>query len=194
MTRREFFEILIRDLRNIDPAELQDVLQYYNEYLDDAGIENEQATLAELGSPQKIATAIKANSTIRYLESSEKTSKKSLKAMWITLGAVFAAPIALPIAIVAAALVFTLIIICASVIFSFYAVAVALGLSGILLSIFSFFVITLSPMTFLAMLGSGFILAGLGLLFFIGTNALAKVSLKGYVLFVHKTILRKKGN
>ena len=50
---------LERLLRDIAPAEREEALQYYTDYFDDAGAENEQAVLEELGSPAGVAENIK---------------------------------------------------------------------------------------------------------------------------------------
>ena len=59
MNRAEFMERLQELLEDIPQAEREDALQYYNDYLDDAGTENENAALAALGSPERIADSIR---------------------------------------------------------------------------------------------------------------------------------------
>lgn len=46
-------------LRNIPEAERQEALQYYNDYFDDAGVENEQEVIEALGNPARVAENIK---------------------------------------------------------------------------------------------------------------------------------------
>ncbi|HJC55811.1 MAG TPA: hypothetical protein H9700_00370 [Candidatus Eisenbergiella intestinipullorum] len=60
MNRAEFMERLQELLEEIPQAEREDALQYYNDYLDDAGAENENAALAALGSPESVAESIRA--------------------------------------------------------------------------------------------------------------------------------------
>ena len=52
---------LARLLQDLPPAERQEAIRYYQEYFDDAGEENEDAVIQELGSPGKVAASIKAN-------------------------------------------------------------------------------------------------------------------------------------
>ena len=61
MNRAEFMAALEAQLRDITTEERDEALKFYNEYLDEAGPENEAAVLAELGSPQKVACIIRAN-------------------------------------------------------------------------------------------------------------------------------------
>lgn len=59
MNREEFMERLEELLEDVPQTEKADALQYYNDYLDDAGKENENAALAVLGSPESIADSIR---------------------------------------------------------------------------------------------------------------------------------------
>ncbi len=194
MDRRNFFTCLIAELRNLEPSELQDVLQYYNEYFDEAGLENEQAVIAELGSPKIIATEIKRNSAIKYLETGKSNTKKSLNAVWISIGAIFAAPIALPLAIALGAVVIALVIAFAAIIFAFFTVSFVFALVGVVLTVASFILIPSSIPSFLIMLGAGLILAGLSILVFIPTLMLGRSSFKGIAILINNTILRRNRN
>lgn len=59
MNRAEFMRELERLLQNIPESERVEALAYYEEYFDDAGPENEQQVIAELGYPGKVADTIK---------------------------------------------------------------------------------------------------------------------------------------
>lgn len=61
MNREQFIAQLARLLQDLPPAERQEAIHYYQEYFDDAGEENEDAVIQELGSPGKVAASIKAN-------------------------------------------------------------------------------------------------------------------------------------
>lgn len=63
MNRYEFMRQLEMLLSDITPSERQEALQYYNDYFDDAGVENEQNVVKALGSPAKVAASIKADLT-----------------------------------------------------------------------------------------------------------------------------------
>lgn len=53
MNRAEFMAALEAQLRDITTEERDEALKFYNEYLDEAGPENEAAVLAEAGQPPK---------------------------------------------------------------------------------------------------------------------------------------------
>ncbi len=59
MSRTEFMKQLESLLQNIPDAEREEALQYYNEYFNDAGPENEQNVIEALGNPMKVAENIK---------------------------------------------------------------------------------------------------------------------------------------
>lgn len=60
MNRQEFLKRLEELLRDIPDNERREALQYYNDYFDDAGEENESRVIEELGSPEQVARTIKA--------------------------------------------------------------------------------------------------------------------------------------
>ena len=59
MNRKDFMKQLEKLLQNISPAEREEALQYYNDYFDDAGPENEREVIEALGNPAKVAETIK---------------------------------------------------------------------------------------------------------------------------------------
>ncbi len=61
MSRREFLAQLERLLWDIPVQEREEALEFYNNYFDDAGAENESSVIQELGSPGKVAAIIKAD-------------------------------------------------------------------------------------------------------------------------------------
>lgn len=61
MTRLEFMKELESLLPDIPSEERDEALQYYNGYFDDAGEDQEQEIIKELGSPARVAEVIKAD-------------------------------------------------------------------------------------------------------------------------------------
>ena len=58
MNREEFLRQLERQLAAIPESDRLDAIAYYNDYFDEAGVENEQDVIRELGSPEKVAQTI----------------------------------------------------------------------------------------------------------------------------------------
>ena len=60
MNRTEYMRELDALLHGISKEEREEAMQYYNDYFDDAGSENEEKVIEELGSPVKLAETIRA--------------------------------------------------------------------------------------------------------------------------------------
>lgn len=60
MNKEGFMSQLESLLAEIPATEREEALQYYNDYFEDAGWENEASVIKSLGSPQKVAENIKA--------------------------------------------------------------------------------------------------------------------------------------
>lgn len=59
MNRREFIERLQALLADLTEEERQEAIQYYEDYFEDAGMENEEKVIQEIGSPEKVALMIR---------------------------------------------------------------------------------------------------------------------------------------
>lgn len=81
MNRKEFLDRLAFLLQDIDEEERKSALEYYEAYFDDAGKDNEQQVISELGSPEQVAAIIKAgldesfDQNIEYSETGMKNSR-----------------------------------------------------------------------------------------------------------------------
>ncbi len=60
MNRAEFMRRLAELLEDVAPTEREEAIQYYNDYFDDAGAENESGVIAALGTPEELARSIRA--------------------------------------------------------------------------------------------------------------------------------------
>lgn len=60
MNRVEFMRRLEDLLRDVPNSEREEAITYYNDYFNDAGVENEQEIIDALGSPERVADTIKA--------------------------------------------------------------------------------------------------------------------------------------
>lgn len=194
MNRHQFLSILIGELRSIDPSELQDILQYYNEYFDDAGVENEANVIAELGDPKLLGAKLRASSAVRSLEENSAKSRGSAKAVWVAIVSIFAAPIALPIALALALVAFSIIIVIASLFFSLFVIGISLGVSAIFGLLAGFIALFELPSASITFFGMSIMLAGLCMLIVIPTIKLTTSFFKNLALLINKIILKKHGD
>ncbi len=59
MNRVDFMNELALLLQDVPEEERNEAMQYYNDYFEDAGAENEEQVLKELGSPERVAASIR---------------------------------------------------------------------------------------------------------------------------------------
>jgi uncharacterized membrane protein len=78
MNREEFLRKLEAMLDGISQSEKSEAMQYYNDYFDDAGVENEQEVMNSLGSPETVAKIIKQelNEKANETEAEQKATEQ----------------------------------------------------------------------------------------------------------------------
>lgn len=176
MNRQEFMNRLAAELSRLPKEEIQAAMEYYSEYFDEAGPEREQETIAELGSPSKIATQIKADYAVRQLDEpgGGRSAKKGLSAiLWVILG-IFAAPVAFPVAIALGVSALAVFIAMAAVIFSVIISLGAVCVSGIGLIFVGFAGLGGSLAGGIMLIGIGLAAAGITALLCVGVAIGAK--------------------
>jgi uncharacterized membrane protein len=165
MNRSEFFKKLEQGLSRVPNDERNAALDYYNEYFDDAGPENEQKVIEELGSPAQIAARIKADAAVKQLQSDRKPSmKKGISAVWLVILAILAAPIALPLAIGAAAVAIGLLAALIGIVIALIACVAAFFVGGIVVIAAGIAVMATSIPTAIFSVGVGLLVLGISIL------------------------------
>lgn len=200
MNRVDFMKQLESLLQNISPAEREEALQYYNDYFNDAGAENEQDVLEALGNPAKVAENIKRDlygsgygdntyqrapmsdrAIVEYRQSTTEQPKEENKLstgiiVLIVVLCILASPLALGIASGLLGTLAGLIAAWFSLIFTFGAVAVVLFIIMLILIVVGIMCAFQSPLAGIAVLGCGFICGGIGILFMMLTVAMAGIA------------------
>ena len=168
MTRTEYIAKLTKYLRKLPQQDYEEAIEYFMEYFEEAGPENEARVIAELGTPKEAAHEVIS----RLLEEKIVEDKSSLRnktaILWIAILAVLASPVALPILLFFLAMIMTLLIIFA-VIVTALALTFALLISGVYTFFTSFSLLSVS-------LASTLFGGGLGLLMFGGALLLLLIS------------------
>ncbi|MCU6748612.1 MULTISPECIES: DUF1700 domain-containing protein [Lachnospiraceae] len=169
MTKKEYMRQLAGKLRRLPKEDYDKALAYFDEYFEEAGPENEQQAITDLGSPEEAAKELIMQLAGQNSKEPPKTMKKGISAVWVGILGVCAAPIALPLAlaiiIVAVALLITVFAVLLSLIFS--AVAVAAG--GILSILGGVILLFRTFPDGLCNLGIGIFALGAGILCIYGT-------------------------
>lgn len=193
MNRQEFMNRLAAELSRLPKEEIQAAMEYYSEYFDEAGPEREQETIAELGSPSKIATQIKADYAVRQLDEpgAGQSAKKGLSAiLWVILG-IFAAPIAFPVAIALGVTALAIFIALAAVIFSVIISLAAVCISGIALVFIGFAGLGGSFAAGMMLIGIGLVAAGITALLCVGVTIGARALIHAIARWMQERRLEK---
>lgn len=136
MTKKEYMKKLAYQLRRLPKEDYDKAMDYFEEYFEDAGIENEQKAIQDLGTPEEAASALILELAQENAVKPPKTMKRRFSALWIAVLALFAAPIALPLAlailaVIASAVLAVLAVVAAILLSAFSCVAVSvLGIIG----------------------------------------------------------------
>ena len=169
MTKTEYIAKLTKYLRKLPQQDYEEAIEYFMEYFEEAGPENEARVIAELGTPKEAAHEVIS----RLLEDKIVEDKSSLRnkttILWIAILAVLASPVALPILLFFLAMIVTLLMIIFAVIVTALALTFALLISGVYTFFTSFSLLSVS-------LASTLFGGGLGLLMFGGALLLLLIS------------------
>ncbi|MDK2562125.1 DUF1700 domain-containing protein [Romboutsia sedimentorum] len=190
MNKTEFIKELKIKLKNFPSEELNDALSYYNEYFEDAQIDDTVDVEKELGSPSMVASQILSDYAVKDIKIKDKPSKNRISSIWFIILAIFAAPIALPLSFAMVILVGTLVFTIGSIVFSFGLCSVSILFSGILVFGTGLLSIISNFSSALLFMGVGLLLSGIGLLAFAGTFKFGNVVLKS-ILNLSNNLLKK---
>lgn len=180
MNKEQYIDELKQRLKGLDANDIEDAINYCEEYFDEAGAGNEQEVIKDLGTPTKFAAQIRAESTIRRTarktrESSRMTTaNSSLRNLGIILVGICALPIALPLLIALAALVFALIITLLALAFAGILAFIGILIGSIPLIISGFLNFSNPGDAFIA-IGSGCLSSGIAILVLILIYTVIKV-------------------
>lgn len=187
MNKEEYLQLLKKNLIHVSDVEKADAINYYTEYFEDAGVENEQKVIEELGSPVILARKIAAEVAIKEIdeireekagaqplgvngENEGKVCEKSHDSIWknlfVILSLLCSFPVWLPLSIVAVVLAFAVILVIGVFLLCIVVVGVALffaGGVGIVAGIVGIFIHFFSGV---AAIGVGLVIAGVGILLF----------------------------
>jgi len=128
MNQNQFLAELAKKLKNLPQAERDSALLYYEEYFRDADTAQDTDVTQIFGEPSAVAAKIIGEYVLsdgEIVGGDETKAKMSIgKKVWFTILAIFAAPIAMPIAIAIVSVLFALTV-------AMFSVFIALGCAGI---------------------------------------------------------------
>lgn len=177
MTKDDYLKALRANIKNVPAEEVNNIIQYYSEYFDEAGPENEAKVIEELGTPKQLATRVCADYIIRDVEqgNSTKSIKKKASNTWLIVLAVVGSPLWFPLALAVAVVLIALVAAAIIVLIAFGITAAAAILSGIVMIGTGFVAAFSSIPTTAVLAGSGLMLIGAGILSILAIIGLVKL-------------------
>ena len=203
MNRIEFMKQLESLLQNVSQTEREEALQYYNDYFDDAGPENEKEVIEALGNPARVAENIKrdlmgngevkakasdralveygkAQNTTQSKTQEENKSVKTGLPTWVIVLLVILIVFASPALLGAGVGVLGVLV---GVLASWFGIIFGFGVAAIVLFIVMFALIVLGivcifidPLVGVSLVGGGLLCGGIGLLFLMLTVAMGGIA------------------
>ena len=187
MNRNEFLKELEKRLLYIPAEDRQDALEYYDEYISDMGLSDEDDVIAKLGTPKDVAHNIIDDCTQKHIEKGKekKTVKNKATVLWLSLLGLLSLPVSLPLAIAVIIIALAFVIVIAALLFAVFVTSAAFVISGIVSLFIGIFIPGFGQKIFT--IGVGLALTGAGLL--LGT--LVVILTKGIIGLISR---KKAGN
>ena len=213
MSRWEFMRELEELLSDISPSEREEALQYYNDYFNDAGKENEQSVIESLGSPEQVAKIVREGLgeeqgqgeftengfTSSDEQKNEVVEKKNNLPTWAIVLIVIACVICSPVILGAAGSLLGVLLGIAGailgIVLAFGATAIVLYIVAVALVIAGFGCIISAPLGGIGMIGGGCICASIGILFMLLTVFIVGKCIPGIcqgIAYIFRSLFRKK--
>ena len=190
MTRTEYIAKLTKYLRKLPQKDYEEALEYFMEYFEEAGPENEAQVIAELGTPKEAAHEVISRLLDEKIIEDESSLRNKTTILWIAILAVLASPVALPILLFFLAMIMTLLMIIFAVIVTALALTFALLISGVYTFFTSFSLLSVSLASTLFGGGLGLMMLGGALLLLLISFEICKLIVKLITLLI-KWLIKK---
>lgn len=187
MTKVDYLAKLDKYLRKLPKEDYQEAMDYFSEYFEEAGPENEAQVIAELGTPKEAARDIISRLLDEKIIDQEKTPKSRVSMVWLAILAVIITPVALPLALVLFLAVITILALGVAAIAVVLSLGVAFLTSGIYMLFDSWSYLNISFSATALSFGLGLLALGLSLLTLLATGAVCKVVGRSIVNLARKT-------
>ena len=187
MTKVEYLAKLDKYLRKLPKEDYQEAMDYFSEYFEEAGPENEAQVIAELGTPKEAARDIISRLLDEKIIDQEKTPKSRVSMVWLAILAILSAPVTLPLALFLFLAVITILALGVAAIAVVLSLGVAFLTSGIYMLFDSWSYLNISFSATALSFGLGLLALGLSLLALLDAGAVCKVVGRSIVNLARKT-------
>lgn len=157
-------------------------MDYFNEYFEERGPENEQIAIQELGTPKEAAYDLINNLISEKLLQDNRTIKSDMHSFWLA----FLLFLLSPITLVSVVMIVTLFLLWFSFALSFFAIGLACFINGIsfILEMFTYFSVSFGAT--LLSLGLGLLFLGISILAMLACREITRLGFKGLVSLMNK--------
>lgn len=187
MTKVDYLAKLDKYLRKLPKEDYQEAMDYFSEYFEEAGPENEAQVITELGTPKEAARDIISRLLDEKIIEQEKTPKSRVSMVWLAILAILSAPVTLTLALFLFLAVITILALGVAAIAVVLSLGVAFLTSGIYMLFDSWSYLNISFSTTALSFGLGLLALGLSLLALLAAGAVCKVVGRSIVNLARKT-------
>lgn len=177
MDKNEYMKQMHHQLRRLPKEDFDRAMEYFEEYFNEAGPEQEQQAIGDLGMPETAANQIIRDLAVENAARPGKGVKRGASAVWVGILAVFAAPIALPLALAGGILALSLVLVICTLFAALFITVAVLIAALIPLLGGSIWLLFTAPVDGLTNTGLSLIAVGLGIWLVKGWAWLMKASL-----------------
>lgn len=194
MNKHEYLTALNKELKKLPAEERKNAIQYYMEYFDDAGVENEQRVITELGYPKEVANTLLSDYAIKRINMPAAVSnKRNLSVLKWVIIALVSSPIALPLAfclILAVLMVAGSVLLLVAACVATSVVGAAAGVVGVASAIYLIFMNDFA--TFFLFAGGGLLCVALSILLGMAGVGLGRLTVRLIRKIVTLIVERRK--
>lgn len=192
MSLNEYFAELTKNLKHLTEPERREAMNFYREYISEAGIETGDEMQLHFGSPKELAAVIYAEAAAKEINPDSKKEGNAGRGFLIGLAALACFPLSASVVVVLISVGIALLVSVGSIFFSLIVSSAAIAISGVWSLIRCFtYIIPFRPGAFLMSLGSFLVLTPVGCAFFALILWAAKKVISYITLSITKFIKRR---
>jgi uncharacterized membrane protein len=192
MNKKVFMAELKRCLKHLPKEDREDALAYYEEYLEEMGVDEEQDVTQQIGTPKDVARGILADCTDKHIDEQKEQggAKNGAKVIWLIILGICASPVAIPIIMAAVLLLFALLLVLFSIVVAVLITGISLVAAGFLTMVGAMWAVGIPQK--LVCGGTGLVALALGILLILAIWKLSEFMVRGVAFIFKKLFLRKK--
>ncbi len=201
MNKQDYILNLRRHLCSLSHDDINDAIAYVEEYFNEAGLENEEKIIEDLGTPYQYAQAIIKEHKDKFQQTNQSTqdsNNNAVKKPWyknpiVIILLICSLPITLPLLLIIPILLFTFFIIGLTLLFTLVTIVLSLIITAVCIFVGSFKLFAIGEIATLTLLGFLCLSSGSILIIGCALYIFIKKCIPYISVFLKKAILKVKG-